>query len=140
MEEVAFASFLDTFARKMSEKGVLVCEYGPIGDALFYSLSQVLGPAYTVRIHQNVIRFYCLLLSYILPTAVILDLQTNQINQSFCTRMDEMDCRIVPIVLMKPNSPSSLSSSSTLKRTTLGPKRFLSRSMPDMSAATLKLW
>ena len=72
-----------------NKKGVKASEYGLVGEILFYTLRQCLGPAYTVQVSRVWIKVFSRMLRVIVPKAIALELATEGDNQD--RRLSEYD-------------------------------------------------
>jgi len=64
-------------AESHCKKGVKACEYGVIGEVMFWTLSQVLGREYSSDIHTAWMKIFSTMLRVIVPISINYELQSN---------------------------------------------------------------
>ena len=69
-EAVQLTEALQGLARAHAAKGVESSQYGIVGECLLWTLSRVLGEAFTDEVKTSWLKIYCFMLKVILPTAV----------------------------------------------------------------------
>ena len=84
--KVKFQETMIDLANAHNKRGVRANEYGIIGEVLFFSIKECIGPAYTPVAHFAWVKIFCRMLKYIVPTAVSFELseglaQLNRMNE-----------------------------------------------------------
>lgn len=102
-----FVSRLEKLAESHAKKGIKSCEYGVVGEVMFWSLRKVLGKSYTHGIHTAWVKIFSSMLKIIVPLSIEHELKSNAAQLKRISEFEEYcvsDCK--KTVRMAPNNKS----------------------------------
>lgn len=81
-----FNDILTQLALSHCRMGVKSCEYGILGEVMFWTLEKCLGTSYTPELHRSWVKIFSQMLKVIIPIAIHHELKNNESQIKRLTR------------------------------------------------------